>query len=118
MGCNLPGDIYLTTLKEAQNWFECGDSNQFLPDLIEALGSVMPDIRPVEYLTRRCIISRSVHGRPYIGESEQPGLYFAWGCNGYSAMCSDAIGRVAASVMINGKVPAGFTPDDFTLVYE
>ena len=118
MGCNLPGDLYFITLKEAQNWFEYGNSDQFLPDLTESLCTIMPDIRPVDYLTKRCIISRSAHGRPYIGESGQPGLFFAWGCNGYSAMCSDAIGKVAASVMINGKAPAGFTLDDFTLVYE
>ena len=118
MGCNLPGDLYFTTLKEAQDWFEYGDSDQFLPDLIEALRTIMPDIRPVEYLTKRCVISRSAHGRPYIGESNQQGLYFACGCNGYSAMCSDAIGKIAASVMVSGKAPAGFSLDDLRLVYE
>ena len=117
MGCNLPGDVYFSTLKEAQDWFEAGDSNQFLPVLTEALHDIMPGIHPVEYLTKRCIISRSAHGRPYIGESTVPGLFIAWGCNGYSAMCSDAIGKVAASVVTSEVFPSGYNESDFEIVY-
>ncbi len=118
MGCNLPGDVYFTTLQQAQAWFRTGNSDRFLPVLTEALKTLMPGIEPVKYHTRRCIISRSAHGRPYIGETTQPGLFIAWGCNGYSAMCSDAIGKTAAQCVNDGSFPAGFSGKDFELVYE
>ena len=118
MGCNLPGDVYFTTLQQAQAWFRTGNSDRFLPVLTEALNALMPGIAPVEYLTRRCIISRSAHCRPYIGKTTQPALFIAWGCNGYSAMCSDAIGKTAAQCVANGSFPAGFSGKDFELVYE
>ncbi len=45
--------------------------------------------------------------RPYLGPLGD-GVVVAMGCNGYSAMASDAQGRIAASVALRGEVPAGY----------
>jgi len=118
MGCNMPEDILFENISEVQHWFRMGDSDRFQPRMTKALMNFMPGLKPEAFLTKRCIINRSVHGRPYIGETKHHGLYFASGCNGYSAMCSDAIGRVSAEVLINGKFPEGYSSVSFEPVYK
>ncbi|MBB5620987.1 sarcosine oxidase [Pedobacter cryoconitis] len=117
MGCNLPEDIYFDRIEQVQDWFKKGNSDQFIHRLKQALLKILPHIEPLEYLTKRCIINRSVHGRPYIGETNQPGLYVASGCNGYSAMCSDAIGGVAAHLISHRKLPEHYSEKDFEIFY-
>ncbi len=117
MGCNLPEDIVFERLEDVQAWFRSGDSDRFIPRLAQALRALLPDLAVEAYLTKRCIISRTAHGRPYIGETDQAGLFVAGGCNGTSAMSSDAIGSVAAQLMTQGRLPAGYPADAFELVY-
>ncbi|MGY0036319.1 FAD-dependent oxidoreductase [Pedobacter sp. NJ-S-72] len=117
MGCNMPEDIYFDNIKQVQHWFRKGNSDQFINRLKQELLKILPKIEPIAYLTKRCIINRSVHGRPYIGETNQPGLYVASGCNGYSAMCSDAIGGVASHLLINRKLPENYSVKDFEVFY-
>jgi glycine/D-amino acid oxidase-like deaminating enzyme len=118
MGCNMPEDIFFDDLSQVQEWFRYGNSDQFITRLKELLKSIMPGIKPEAYQTKRCVISRSVHGRPYIGETSQPGLYVIAGCNGYSAMCSDAIGAVASQLINKGNFPQPYSANDFKLLYK
>jgi glycine/D-amino acid oxidase-like deaminating enzyme len=118
MGCNMPEDIFFENIEQVQDWFRHGDSDRFIPRLKTALEQLMPGLAFESFLTKRCIISRTPHGRPYIGETERAGLYVAGGCNGYSAMCSDGIGQVAAHLVGKGAFPAGFDSEDFELVYK
>ncbi|MBB6270829.1 sarcosine oxidase [Pedobacter cryoconitis] len=118
MGCNMPEDIYFDNIEQVQQWFRNGNSDQFINRLKQELLKILPDIEPLAYLTKRCIINRSIHGRPYIGETHQPGLYVASGCNGYSAMCSDAIGRVASHLLLNKKLPENYAVKDFEIFYQ
>ena len=117
MGCNMPEDIFFKRLEDVQAWFRTGDSDRFIPRLAQALRALLPDLAVEAYLTKRCIISRTAHGRPYIGETDQAGLFVAGGCNGTSAMSSDAIGSVAAHQMTQGGLPAGYPADAFELVW-
>ncbi|QNK64123.1 FAD-binding oxidoreductase [Pedobacter sp. PAMC26386] len=118
MGCNMPEDFYFDTIGQVQQWFRSGNSDQFINRLKQELLKILPNIEPVEYLTKRCIINRSVHGRPYIGETNQSGLFVASGCNGYSAMCSEAIGKTAAHFLINREFPENYLAKDFEVFYQ
>jgi sarcosine oxidase len=117
MGCNMPEDIIFENITQVQQWFRHGDSDRFIPRMKETLMAIMPGLKPDDFITKRCIINRSVHGRPYIGETNQKGLFIASGCNGYSAMCSDAIGKVVASFIISGKFPDGYSSTSFEPVF-
>ena len=117
MGCNMPEDVFFERLADAQAWFQTGDSDRFIPRLARALRALLPELVVEAYLTKRCVISRSAHGRPYIGETDRARLFVAGGCNGNSAMSSDAIGSVAAHLMTLGGLPAGYPTDAFELVY-
>lgn len=118
MGCNMPEDIFFERIEQVQDWFRRGDSEQFSSRLQAVLHTLMPGAAFDGYLTKRCIISRSVHERPYIGETAEPGLYVASGCNGYSAMCSDAIGSVAAHLVHHNRLPEEYQPADFEVLYQ
>lgn len=118
LGCNMPEDIYFHSLEEIQHWFRQGNSEALADKIRTALFELMPGLQTDTFITKRCIISRTTHGRPYIGSLDNKGLYFAGGCNGYSAMCSDAIGKVMATVVSENKFPDGYESDWFKIMYQ
>ena len=108
MGCNLQEDQYFTTLQQVQAWFKSDSSRMYQVRLQTALAELLPGIAPVSVHTRHCIIHRTPSGRPCIGHAGAPGLYVVAGCNGYSAMCSDALGRLAAHYVQWDTLPASY----------
>jgi len=117
IGCNFPEDPSLQSLEEIREWFIAGDSDRFVLRLVRTLSAIMPRLPILEYATKRCIVSYTPDRRPYIGQTGTTGLFVAGGCNGYSAMASDAMGRVAAELMLTGDMPFSLEPGDFTLRY-
>ena len=116
MGCNLPDDITFTTLEEIQTWFRSGNSDDHIYKMLAALMAIMPNLRVGDCVSKRCILTRTTsHGNPYIGQINDH-LTVAIG-NGYSAMCSDGIGHVAAHLMMNNLFPANYDPNDYALAY-
>ncbi len=63
------------------------------------------------------MISRTVTENPYIEEIAK-GLFVAVGCNGYSAMSSDAQGRQAAALVTNGIFDIGYTKENFKAAFK
>lgn len=117
IGANFPEDPVFHDLGEIQAWFHSGDSERFAPRLGHMLRNIMPGVEFHETLTKRCIVSYTPGKKPYIGRTREEGLFLAGGCNGYSAMCSDAMGRLAAELIITGAYPEGFSGDDLALKY-
>ncbi|TAH21405.1 MAG: FAD-binding oxidoreductase [Cytophagales bacterium] len=118
IGCNSPDDIFFESLEQIQNWFEAGESGKYGNALMGAVSKILPSLNLANVLTKKCVISRTPHGNPYIGETSVAGVFLAGGCNGYSAMCSDAIGKVAASLLLDGVFPEGYSKDAFEIKYE
>lgn len=117
IGANFPEDPVFHDLEAVQTWFHSGDSERFAPRLEHMLKSILPGVQWIETVTKRCIVSYTPHRRPYIGQTREQGLYVAGGCNGYSAMCSDAMGMVAAELVSTGRYPADFSEADLRLAY-
>ncbi|MFY7963604.1 MAG: NAD(P)/FAD-dependent oxidoreductase [Chitinophagaceae bacterium] len=117
IGSNTNDDFYFDSLEQVQHWFKNGNADSYKPILTKAIKKIVPDLQIDEVIIKKCIISWTAHKRPYIGETTQKDLYVAGGCNGYSAMCSDAIGSVASHLILNGKMPTGYKDDAFELVY-
>ncbi len=118
MGCNLPDDLYFNNLKDIKQWFVNGNSDAHLPVLKNLLFSIIPSLHASEFFTRRCIVSYTTHGKPYIGALNDKGLYVAAVGNGYSAMCSDALGRIAAHLVINDSFPPEYNSIVFQPVFQ
>lgn len=118
MGCNLPEDIYFgDDLEGIQRWFRQGDSDRHISKMKDALLTLMPNLKIEKCHSKRCILPRTKkHGNPYAGKIHE-GLYITAG-NGWSAMCSDGVGQVMASLVIKGKILEGFNPGDFEPIFE
>ncbi len=118
MGANVPEDVFFERLEDIQHWFREADSTRYSNRLIEALRVLMPQLPIRNYQTKKCIISRTPHGRPYIAETNVRGWFVAGGCNGYSAMCSDTIGSVTAHLVREGTLPEGYAANAFELFFQ
>jgi sarcosine oxidase len=108
MGCNTAADQFFTTFEEMRAWFVSGDSDIYAADLQDALQSILPDLKINSFITKRCIVTYTARGLPYIDEVQPGKIYVAVGGNGTGAKSSDAIGRLAADLLQRGEFSAGF----------
>ena len=113
MGCNMPGDIYFDNLQDIRDWFQRGDSNSSLTILKDALLAIMPDLKVEGFSTNRCIVSFTRHRKPYLGPLNNKGLFVAAGGNGYAAMCSDTLGKIASALLTEGCFLSEYAETDF-----
>lgn len=114
MGCNTNQDRTVTTLAEMREWIVRGKSETILPVLQAVLKELLPDLRPAAYTTHRCLIAYTAHGKPYI-DAFSAGIFTAIGGNGVAAKSSDALGRLAADVVQNGRWTDSLDPNLFRL---
>ena len=115
MGCNLANDIYFDdNIKDVQAWFRGQDHRRNLRILKQVLRTILPGLSWINTQSKPCILTRTAgHGNPYIDILDDR-LIVAIG-NGYSAMCSDGIGYVAAQLAVQGCYPPGFEGKDYQL---
>ncbi len=69
-----------------------------MPAMRAALEGIIPGLRAQSWHTKRCLITYTPHGKPFIDAVVPGQVYVATGGNGSSAKSSDAIGRLAASL--------------------
>jgi glycine/D-amino acid oxidase-like deaminating enzyme len=117
MGMNQKLDLNLDDQSAMNDWFTGDGQKAFAPILERELAKLFPTVSFLETELKKCVISRTFTENPYIGEVDT-GLYVAHGCNGYSAMSSDAQGRQAAALMTSGSFDEGYKESDFMLVYK
>ena len=118
-GADTSDDLILSTREEMNAWMRSGESESHHGAFRNVLGELLPDLALSETSTKRCLITYTAHGLPYIDEMEE-GLFVAIGGNGRGAKSSDAIGAAAADLALEGwadPLPhAGFRlPDDADL---
>ena len=97
------------------DWYRDGDSSVAAADLKQAFAAVFPNTVVEEFHVERCVITYSVHGRPYIDEVA-PGLVVAVAGNGHGASWADGAGKLAAQ-LIAGELWDGFRRESFAAVY-
>ena len=117
IGANLPDDTYFNSLEEIQNWFK-KEKKIDISSLKRQLQLILPGVALSNCFEKQCIVCYTSHGKPYIGPIEDKGLYIAAGGNGYGAMCSDALGKIAANVLVKNCFPADFSENDFKPIFE
>jgi sarcosine oxidase len=117
MGLNQRIDLDLNNQTDMNDWFARDSYEPFSRVLERELRKLFPNIVPIRTSLKPCVISRTKTENPYIGEAED-GLFVLHGCNGYSAMSSDAQGRQAAALIATGKFDSGYSESDFKLVYK
>lgn len=111
LGANTNTDSLLPTFDAIQQWMIAG-SDDPRPDMREAMFHVLPDLDVRSVRAKRCLVTYSAHGKPYIDELGD-GLFVATAGNGAAAACSDALGRLAADLITETPWPAEFDRRDF-----
>jgi sarcosine oxidase len=117
LGLNQKLDLDLSKHAAMKEWFERKNYTTFAPVLERELNKLFPQIYFLEKELKPCVISRTVTENPYIGEVED-GLFVLVGCNGYSAMSSDAQGRQMAALVTNGRFDDGYLEENFKVVFK
>ena len=112
IGANLTTDKIFHSLEEIKKWF-CAEPSKQQQLLYESiLKDLIPSLPIISFKTKHCIIERTVSGNPIINKSPE-GVYTCTGGNGYGAMCSDAMGFLAANTIMEKPLPAGFSNSFF-----
>ncbi len=117
IGANIPGDFYFSSPEEIRAWFKNG-KNIDVSGLLQSLKLILPGLSFSEYIEKQCIVCYTPHGKPYIGTLENNSLYIAAGGNGYAAMNSDALGKIAAHMLLENRFPPDFSEIDFKPVFD
>jgi sarcosine oxidase len=103
MGCNTADDLWLHNFEEMLNWCVRGQSDGMKRPMQEAIMAIMPDLVVEEWQTKRCLVTYTPHGKPFIDVVEPGRIYVATAGNGTGAHPSDAIGRLAAQLMVQDE---------------
>ena len=117
MGANTLADSYAERVEEVCAWYRSGDSEVMRPAMQAMMQQVVPHLHAEAWPTHRCVITRTAHGRPYIDAVIPDRLYVTIGGNGQGAKAADAIGELAAALILDEVWPEPFERADFQAVY-
>lgn len=116
MGANFPSDIYFNNLRDIQDWFKDENGGGNLEIAKAALMHLIPKLSIETCYEKKCIVAYTHHGKPYIGEVDDK-IFVAAGGNGYSAMSSDALGKIASELLLTNNFPKEFFSENFFPVF-
>jgi glycine/D-amino acid oxidase-like deaminating enzyme len=107
---------WILSADERREWMSGTHHEEDLDWLRGLLLGVLPGLQAEAWSTKPCLIPDTPTKLPYL-EITEPGLTLAVGTNGYAAKSADAIGALAAGLVVNG---AWTDPDldeqSFTLI--
>lgn len=115
MGANTTADRYVETLDEINGWYRYGNSDTMIEEMKAALCDIVPGLQVNGWHTSRCVITRTVHAKPYIDIVRPGKIYSAIGGNGTGAQSSDGIGKVAADLVIHDEWKSELDRNAFAL---
>lgn len=92
----------LATAAQRRAWMSGVDHEARLPELRALLDDLVPDLRAEAWTTKPCMITDTPSGLPTVDHVAR-GLVVAAGGNGYAAKSADAIGALAADLLLSGS---------------
>jgi sarcosine oxidase len=98
MGCDTAADQTLPDLDAMRDWMIQGESDVYKAELQTALQAITPDLTVQNWFTKRCLVTYTPHGKPYVDQLDER-LFVATGGNGTAAKCADTLGYLAAQLM-------------------
>lgn len=101
LGCNTVADQWLDGLEAMRDWMIHGDSDVVADTILTALYAIIPNLKTLSTHTKRCLVTYTPHGNPFIGQVRD-GVFVVTAGNGSGAKSSDAIGRLAADLVRTG----------------
>ena len=114
LGCDTTADQTFTSLTEMQAWMVSGRDDGMAEVILQALKRFMPGLPILSMQPKRCLVTYTRHGKPYIDQIGER-LFVAVGGNGTSAKCADTLGYLAAQMVSGRAWPAPFSRSTFQL---
>lgn len=111
LGADTDTDAILPDFATIQAWMTAG-GDVVRRDLRDAILDLIPDLAIVSARVKRCLVTYSAHGLPYVDRLDD-GLFVAAAGNGAAAACSDTLGWLAALLMLDRPWPAEFERSAF-----
>jgi sarcosine oxidase len=92
----------LATAEARRAWMGGTDHERWLPELRGLVEDLVPGVRAEAWTTKPCMITDTASGLPTVDHAAD-GLVVAAGGNGYAAKSADAIGALAATLVVEGR---------------
>jgi sarcosine oxidase len=118
MGATLRDRAWLPTAGERRTWMRSEAHSAELGPLRQLLLGIIPSLDALSWTTKPCIITDTPTGLPFVGRVTSdvvpelfgkqsgeipPGLFVAAGGNGFAGKSADAIGALAAGLILEGE---------------
>ncbi len=102
LGATRRAYLGLPTPEAKRAWMRGDDHRTELPELRSLLEELVPGLRARSWETKPCLITETPSDLPYV-QQLAPGLVVAAGGNGYAAKSANAIGALAADLLVAGR---------------
>lgn len=112
-----PDDIHLETVAEMRDWFRSGGRPAVGEHLSDHIRRFIPGLAVRATHIAPCVTTWTAHGRPYVGWGESPRIGVLTGGNGAGAKCSDELGRLGATLILEGAVDDPAYPEGFDVAF-
>ncbi|MDQ0320951.1 sarcosine oxidase [Pararhizobium capsulatum DSM 1112] len=112
-----PTDIRMEDEAAARSWFRGEGHRPAADHMAKLLAGTMPDFKPVSTMWAPCVTTYTPHGYPFIGFTDSNRIAVLTGGNGAAAKSSDEIGRLGASLIVNGVLHAPEYETDFAVSF-
>lgn len=117
ISCSTDADQILPTFTTLHNWFSQPCHAPYLAETQAILHAMLPDTSILSWQVKPCVVSYTPSDKPFIDCLQTDQLYVAIGGNGGSAHPSDAIGQLAATLMIHDRWISELDPAHFKLEF-
>lgn len=102
-GANTVMDQWVETPEIIDAWYRSGADAGAIDLMAPSMLATYPGLDVERFHTMRCVVAYTGHGFPYIDAIDPGRLYIAAGGNGHSAKWSAALGKLAASLVLNDE---------------
>ncbi|SER54450.1 FAD-dependent oxidoreductase [Rhizobium sp. NFR03] len=112
-----PDNLQLRDEAHIRSWFRSGGRAEAAAHLARHLADVLPAFTPASTHFSPCVVSLTETGYPYIGYVSSDRVAVLTGGNGMAAKSCDEIGRLGASLILDGKVDGEGYSQSFAPVF-
>jgi sarcosine oxidase len=109
-------DHVFSALSELETWFQSEGSQFATAEFKSILQTLLPGLKAENWLSKPCVITETVTGRPYIGAIDERTFVAVGGC-GAAAKSSDEFGRLAALCASQKQADQSYGDNAFPIVF-
>ncbi|MFK0384437.1 NAD(P)/FAD-dependent oxidoreductase [Agrobacterium sp. NPDC090273] len=109
-----PDDILVKSDMEIRAWFRSGGRESVRKHLSDIVEGLVPSIDRSRISMAACVVSKTKSGYPSIGFTTSSRIAVLTGGNGTAAKSSDEIGRLGATLLLDGQIADDAFTTDFS----